>query len=198
MGIRYLTLFSFSLENWGRPADEVNGLMELFVQHLNSEREGLLKNGIRLTAVGDLDRLPPRVREHLSRDIGATSSNDEMTLVLALSYGSRQELAAAARKLAERVQRGELSPEQITPEKLAAELWTAGIPDPDLLIRTSGEMRISNFLLFQLAYAELVVVDDLWPDFDGAKFHACVEEYLGRERRFGLTGEQLQATSVPG
>ncbi|MCC6953688.1 MAG: di-trans,poly-cis-decaprenylcistransferase [Deltaproteobacteria bacterium] len=197
MGIQYLTLFSFSLENWGRPQDEVSGLMELFVQHLESERDGLLKNGIRLTAVGDLERLPERVRNLLSRGIGETADNSSMTLVLALSYGSRQEIAHAAQRLSEKVQRGEMTPDQITPESFAGELWTAGIPDPDLLIRTSGEMRISNFLLFQLAYAELVVVDDLWPDFDGQKFHECVDEYLRRERRFGLTTEQLEMSGRP-
>ena len=192
MGVQYLTLFSFSLENWGRPQDEVRGLMDLFVQYLDSERKTLLENGIRLTAVGDLDRLPEKVRGLLTRDIGETSTNTDMTLILALSYGSRQEIVEAARRLAEQAVRGEISPDQITPELFASRLWTAGVPDPDLLIRTSGEMRISNFLLFQLAYAELIVVDDLWPDFDGARFRACIDEYQQRERRFGLTTEQLR------
>lgn len=192
-GVRYLTLFSFSTENWGRSADEVSGLMSLFRLYLDSELPTLLENGIRLRAIGDLERLPFAVRSALHRNIERTRTNTDLDLVLAVSYGGREEILAAARALAREAAKGTLSPDEITAERFAASLWSADIPDPDLLIRTSGEMRISNFLLWQLAYAEMVVTQELWPDFKEETFERCLAEYAQRERRFGLSSEQLAA-----
>lgn len=191
-GIRYLTLFSFSTENWQRSPEEVAGLMELFRHYLDSELEGLMEHGIRLRAVGDMDRLPPLVRNALDRDLEVTESNSALDLILAVSYGGREEIVAAARDLAGEVARGNLAVEDIDASRFASSLWTEGIPDPDLLIRTSGEMRISNFLLWQLAYSEIIVTPECWPDFDKDTLIRCLEEYGRRERRFGLTSEQVR------
>ena len=193
LGVRYLTLFCFSTENWQRSPDEVGALMKLFQFSLQSELPELIKNGVRLRAVGDLGRLPESVRVWLERVVEETSRNDRLDLVLAISYGAREEIVHAARTVAEQIARGELQPTEITTEILTSNLWTAGIPDPDLLIRTSGEMRISNFLLWQLAYSEIVVIPDLWPDFTEATLEKCIRDYEQRERRFGLTSEQLKA-----
>ncbi len=194
-GIRYLTLFSFSSENWKREPSEVEGLMSLFKQYLDSELEGLLENGIRLRALGDLEKLPPSVRESLHRDLKETDKSQDvgLDLILAVSYGARDEIVSAARKLATLTKEGKISPEDITQDLFRSALWTNEIPDPDLLIRTSGEMRISNFLLYQLAYTEIVVAPELWPDFHEESFLRCLEEYKRRERRYGLSSEQLAA-----
>lgn len=186
-GIRYLTLFSFSTENWGRAKDEVDGLMSLFRQYLESELPELLENDIRLRAIGELNKLPLPVRTALQRDIDKTKGNSGLDLILAVSYGSTQEIVNAAKNLALLVKQGKLSPDEIDDQAFRSALYTHDIPDPDLLIRTSGEMRLSNFLLYQLAYAELVVAPELWPDFDETAFERCLQEFGGRERRFGLT-----------
>lgn len=193
-GIRYLTLFSFSSENWGRQAAEVEGLMSLFKQYLESELDGLNKNGIRLRALGDLDRLPASVKDALARDLNETEKNIGLDLILAVSYGSRDEIVSAARKLATEVRDGSIDVNDIDKASFARALWTSDIPDPDLLIRTSGEMRISNFLLYQLAYAEIVVAPELWPDFHEESYLRCLDEYSQRERRYGLTSEQIAAS----
>jgi undecaprenyl diphosphate synthase len=190
-GIRYLTLFSFSTENWNRSSSEVSGLMSLFQQNLNNELSTLLKNDVRLRAIGDLERLPKSVRTALNLAMKRTEKNSGLDLILAVSYGGREEIVAAARSLAERVKTGEIQPSDISSEVFSQSLWSSDIPDPDLLIRTSGEMRISNFLLWQLAYSEIVVSPVLWPDFNKEVFTSCLEEYSLRERRFGLTSEQL-------
>jgi undecaprenyl diphosphate synthase len=192
LGIRYLTLFAFSTENWRRPQDEVGGLMSLFVQHLESELELLLKNGIRLRAMGDTSRLPAAVREMLRRNEERTKDMTGMDLILAVSYGGRDELVQAARKMAVAAKAGQLDPASITEESFAQHLYLPDVPDPDLMIRTSDETRISNFLLWQLAYAEIVVSPVLWPDFSRDEFHRCLDVFAGRNRRFGLTQEQLQ------
>jgi undecaprenyl diphosphate synthase len=191
-GVRHLTLFSFSTENWKRSSEEVNALMKLFRRYLDSELEALTENNVRLRAIGDLQRLPFTVREALQRDMERTKENTGIDLILAISYGAREEIVHAARECAAKAARGELKPESISEESFAKELWTKDIPDPDLLIRTSGEMRISNFLLWQLAYAEIVVIPEYWPEFDDAILQRCFMEYANRERRFGLTSEQLQ------
>lgn len=193
LGIRYLTLFAFSTENWKRPTDEVGGLMSLFVRHLESELDILLKNGVRLRAMGDLSRLPAGVRELLQRNEEATKHLTGMDLILAVSYGGRDEIVGAARKLGARIQKGELSPEEITEELFGRSLYLPDVPDPDLLIRTSEETRISNFLLWQLAYAEIVVSPVLWPDFTSDEYHRCLHVYAGRNRRFGRTQEQIDS-----
>ncbi len=191
LGIRYLTLFAFSTENWRRPQDEVGGLMSLFVQHLESELGLLLKNGIRLRAMGDTSRLPASVREMLARNEERTKDMTGMDLILAVSYGGRDELVQAARKLAEAARAGEVDPAAISGESFARHLYLPDVPDPDLMIRTSDETRISNFLLWQLAYAEIVVSPVLWPDFSRDEFHRCLNVFAGRNRRFGLTQEQV-------
>lgn len=185
VGIEALTLYAFSAENWARPDDEVGALMQLLADFLDSERAEMMANGIRLNAIGELERLPSFVRERLAAARAETAANGGMTLTLALSYGSRQELVHAARRAA--VAKGAA----LDVEDLEAGLWTAGLPELDLLVRTSGERRISNFLLWQCAYAELVFSDVLWPDFRDAELFAAIADYQGRERRFGLTAAQL-------
>jgi undecaprenyl diphosphate synthase len=188
LGVRYLTLYTFSTENWGRPQAEVEALMSLFELYLKSELETLLKNNIRLRAIGDLERLPEAVRGTLREVIERTASGQALDLVLAISYSGRDEIVRACREVAKLVQTDQISVEQIDSKLVSNHLWTADLPDPDLLIRTSGEMRISNFLLWQLAYAELVVTSQCWPDFNEESLRAAFEEYSSRERRFGLTG----------
>ncbi len=185
IGIRALTLYAFSAENWGRPEDEVSGLMSLLAEFLEAERPEMMQNAIRLNAIGDLERLPEVVRRKLREVRAETAANQGMTLTLALSYGGRQEIAAAARMAA--AARGAA----LTEADLEAGLWTAGLPDLDLLVRTSGERRISNFLLWQCAYAELYFAEELWPDFRGRELLLAVADYQRRQRRFGLTGAQL-------
>ncbi|HVO19794.1 MAG TPA: polyprenyl diphosphate synthase [Anaeromyxobacter sp.] len=182
LGLEALTLYAFSAENWGRPEPEVEALMGLLAQFLEAEREEMMQNGIRLRAVGELERLPEPVRAKLAAVRAETAGNAGMTLTLALSYGGRQELVAAAQKAA--AARGPA----LTAEDLEAALWTAGLPDPDLIVRTSGERRISNFLLWQCAYAELYFTETLWPDFRGRELCLAIADYQGRQRRFGLTG----------
>lgn len=191
-GIAYLTLFAFSSENWGRPEAEVGALMELLGSFLQSELDTMLRQHIRLNVIGEIRRLPQKVRHVLETTIARTADNREMVLTLALSYGGRDEMLRAARSLAEKVQSGRLSAKEIDEEAFAAELDTAGLPDPDLLIRTSGEMRISNFLLWQLAYTELYFTEALWPEFNVRELHRALQEYGRRQRRFGLTGAQLR------
>jgi len=184
-GIPWLTLYAFSTENWGRSKIEVTYLMNMLTKYLKERLPELMEKNVRLHAIGELYMLPKSCREKLEECLEKTKNNTAMNLVLALSYGSRQEITAAARKVAEMVQRGELAPADITPELLSANLYTAGMPDPDLLIRTSGEMRISNYLLWQISYAELWVTDVLWPDFGRAEFEAALESFNARNRRFG-------------
>jgi undecaprenyl diphosphate synthase len=193
LGCKALTLYSFSTENWKRPEEEVGALMGLLARYLVQERREILDNGVRLNAIGQTDRLPLAVRAALKELIHASRGNTGMVLTLALSYGSRQELVEAARALARKAASGRLRPEQIDDRLFAAELQTAGLPDPDLLIRTSGELRISNFMLWQLAYAELYVTDVLWPDFRRADLEAAFAAFGKRERRFGATGAQLRS-----
>ncbi len=191
LGIKYVTLYAFSSENWNRPEHEVGALMGLFHRYLNAELDRLCDNGIRLRAIGDRNRLPSYVVESLERAEERSRGHSGMQLILAVSYGGRDELVTAARRLGERVARGELSPQDITEEMFASSLFTHDIPDPDLLVRTSSEFRISNFLLWQLAYAEIVVSGALWPEFSAENLRECIYLYQQRERRFGLTSEQL-------
>ncbi len=185
IGVRYLTIYSFSTENWNRPADEVDLLMELFAHTMAAEVEGLHEEGVRVELIGDMSALPEETRESFASAIEKTRSNPGMTLVMAVNYGGRSEIVNAARRLAAEAAAGRLDPASIDEDMLAANLYTAGIPDPDLMIRTSGEMRISNFLLWQSAYTELYVTDVLWPDFDTYELVRAVLSYQSRSRRFG-------------
>jgi len=196
-GIEYLTLYAFSSENWGRPSDEVSALMGLLSRYLRSELATMLKNGIRLRVIGEIERLPAAIRKVLRDILQKTSANTAMTLTLALSYGGRNEIVRACRTLAAQAQAGILDPLAVDDNAISAALDTAGIPDPDLLIRTSGEMRISNFLLWQAAYAEFYFCDCCWPDFNRETLQAALDEYRRRQRRFGLTGEQLPPGDSP-
>jgi undecaprenyl diphosphate synthase len=191
LGIEYLTLYAFSSENWQRPAREVGALMQLLRRYLRSEVAKMMRYGIRLRAIGNLRKLPSAVLSEMREVERKTARNDRMTVLLAVSYGSREEITRAARALARRVRDGALAAEDIDEEVFASALGTAGIPDPDLLIRTSGEMRLSNFLLWQLAYTEIYVTDTLWPDFREPEFLLALEDYKRRQRRFGRTTEQL-------
>ncbi len=191
VGLEALTLYAFSSQNWARPADEVAALMQLLRDYLVDERPEIMDNQIRLHAIGDLDRLPAPVRQPLDALCRDSAGHTGMTLTLALSYGGRESLARAARTLAARVVAGELAIDAIDVDALGQALPTGGLPPLDLLIRTSGEQRISNFMLWELAYAELVFVDVLWPDFRRNDLFRCLDAYAGRERRFGLTSAQL-------
>ncbi len=188
LGVEYLTLYGFSSENWQRPEEEIKDLMELLRFYLQSEIKFFRQNGVRLRVIGDRERLAPDIVELIEGAEERTASNKKLTLIIALSYGGRMEIAVAARRLARRVAKGVLRPEEIDEQTFAECLFTASIPDPDLLIRTSGEKRISNFLLWQLAYAEFVFVNTLWPDFSKQDFEDAIREYHGRERRYGTTG----------
>ncbi|HUA64217.1 MAG TPA: isoprenyl transferase [Alphaproteobacteria bacterium] len=185
LGIKYLTLYAFSAENWNRPKDEVDALMKYLVHYLKSETPELNKNNVRLEVIGQIWRLPENVQDHLKKSIATLSKNNGLTLVMALSYGSRIEIVDAVRAIAEKVRRGQLENADITEKVISDHLWTRNIPDPDLLIRTSGEMRVSNFLLWQISYAELVITSTLWPDFRKPQFYSALEEYARRHRRFG-------------
>jgi undecaprenyl diphosphate synthase len=196
IGLEYLTLYAFSTENWQRPTGEVRALMGLLHRYLRTELKRMMKNNIRLCAAGDLARLPAVVRQALEDAVVATRNNDGLTVVLAVSYGAREEIIAAVRALATAVREGRLEPQEINDRLLAQHLWTADIPDPDLLIRTSGEFRLSNFLLWQLAYTEIYVTDTLWPDFGRTEFLRALADYQGRERRFGRTAEQQLSSEL--
>ena len=191
IGIRYLTLYAFSTENWGRPKEEVSALMSLLVSCLHDEMPLFMENGIRLRVVGQSDVFDPSVREALDAALEKTSSNTRMDLVLALSYSARWELTEAVRKLAGEVREGRLEPGDIDASSISRVLATSFMPDPDLLIRTSGEQRISNFLLWQCAYTEFYFTPVLWPDFRKAEFRKALEDYASRQRRFGKTGDQI-------
>lgn len=197
LGIRYLTLYAFSVENWRRPEDEISGLMGLLEYFLKRETATLVKNRVRLRTIGRIDKLPPVVREELERAIAATAGFTEHMLILALNYGSRTEVLDAARSYAAAVAAGEIEPGDTTWETFARHLYTRDLPDPDLVIRTSGETRVSNFLLLQAAYAEFVFSPVLWPDFTKADLAAAVATYATRERRFGQTSEQLTHSGAP-
>lgn len=192
LGVPYLTLYTFSTENWNRPKLEVAALMELLVASVAKETQTMMKNGVRLNAIGDLEQLPKKAQKHLFQSMEQTAANTKCTLTLALSYSSRWEITRAVKRLAEQVQKGELSVEEITEERLAGQLTTSDLPDPELMIRTSGEQRISNYLLWQLAYAELYFTEKLWPDFRRADLFDAIAQFQRRERRFGLTSEQLK------
>jgi undecaprenyl diphosphate synthase len=186
IGVKYLTLYAFSVENWNRPKDEVDTLMKYLARFLKSEIAELNRNNVRLDAVGQIYRLPEFVQDQLEKTKAALAKNNGLTLILALSYGGRTEIVDAARSMAQKVKDGQLEPAEITEQIVSQHLYTCHYPDPDLLIRTSGEMRISNFLLWQISYAELVVTPTLWPDFRKPQFFEALEEYTRRHRRFGL------------
>ena len=191
-GVEVLTLFAFSSENWRRPKEEVGLLMGLFMTALDREVKKLHKNGVRLRIIGDRSAFQPELQRRIEQAEALTCDNQALTLVVAVNYGGRWDVTEAAQRAAEAVQRGELTPAEITPEHLAAHLAVADLPEPDLFIRTGGEQRISNFLLWQLAYTELYFTPLLWPDFDEAAFDDAVNSFSGRQRRFGRTGEQVE------
>ncbi len=192
LGIEYLTLYAFSTENWNRPQEEVDALMHLIVIAIERETPDLIKNNVRLTMIGDFSRMPKEAYERLCRCKEETSHGTGLTLCLALSYSSRWEITDACRRIAVDTANGQLNPSDINADTISSYLTTAGMPDPDLLIRTGGDKRISNFLLWQIAYAEIFVTDTYWPDFDKEYFCQAIIEYQSRERRFGLTSEQLK------
>jgi undecaprenyl diphosphate synthase len=196
LGVQYLTLYAFSTENWNRPKEEVDGLMELLVRTIHAETPTLSKNNIRLQAIGDLESLPNNCNKELQEAIRNTSGNTNMTLVLALSYSSRWEIGQAAKNIALQVQRGLLTATEVNEKTVTDHLGTGmlGIPDPELLIRTSGERRVSNFLLWQIAYAEFYFTDTLWPEFRKPDLYSAILDYQSRERRFGLTSEQISSS----
>ncbi len=191
LGVKYLTLYTFSTENWNRPKLEVTAIMELLISTINKEIAQLMKNNVRLNAIGDLSQLPQKCHRELQGAINKTAANTGLTLTLALSYSSRKEIMQAAKNLAFKVKSGELQPEDITEEAFAQQLYTHKLPDPELLIRTSGEYRISNYLLWQIAYAELYFTHKLWPDFRREDLYEAILDYQKRERRFGMTSEQV-------
>jgi undecaprenyl diphosphate synthase len=192
VGIEALTLYAFSSQNWSRPAEEVAALMDLLREYLLKERSEILNNNIKLNAIGELDKLPKYVREPLENLRAESASNTGMTLTLALSYGGREELVNMARRIAEKTRDGSLEPAAVSEALVDAMMWTAGLPPVDLVIRTSGERRLSNFMLWQTSYAELVFSDILWPDFRARELCDCLSSYQQRERRFGMTGAQVQ------
>jgi len=185
LGIKYLTLYAFSLENWNRPKDEVDALMKYLVHYLKTETPELNKNNVKLEVIGHIYRLPEAVQEHLRKSQATLAKNNGLTLIMALSYGGRTEIVDAVRAIAEKVQRGKLDPADINDQVVSQHLYTRNWPDPDLLVRTSGEMRVSNFLLWQISYAELVVTPTFWPDFRKPQLFEALEEYARRHRRFG-------------
>ncbi|MBI5384333.1 MAG: isoprenyl transferase [Verrucomicrobia bacterium] len=185
VGVKYLTLYAFSVENWNRPKDEVDTLMKYLARFLKNEIGELTRNNVRLEVIGQIYRLPEFVQEQLAKTREALSKHNGLTLILALSYGGRQEIVEAVRSIAKKAKEGRLDPAEINELAIAQHLYTQQFPDPDLLIRTSGEMRVSNFLLWQISYAEFVVTPTLWPDFRRAEFFGALEEYTRRHRRFG-------------
>ena len=194
LGIGYLTLYTFSTENWNRPQAEVDALMTLIVTAIERETPDLIKNNVRLTAIGDLSRLPEFSRQRLCKCMDDTAHCTGLTLVLALSYSSRWEIIEAAKKIAAAAASGSINPDEIDEKLFAASLSTAGMPDPDLLIRTGGDFRVSNFLLYQIAYTELIITPTYWPDYSKDEFRANRVEYQHRQRRFGLTEEQVETS----
>jgi undecaprenyl diphosphate synthase len=195
LGIKYLTLYAFSTENWNRPKAEIDSLMELLVSTLKQEIKRLNENGVKLKTIGDLSQLPKSCQENLLWAIDKTKDNKGLTLILALSYSGRWEITQAVREVAKQVKAGNLSPEAINEQTIENFLMTSGIPDPELLIRTSGELRVSNFLLWQIAYTELFITPTLWPDFRKETLYEAILSYQQRERRFGKTSEQLNPVS---
>lgn len=193
LGVEVLTLYAFSTENWNRPRLEVDALMHLLVQNINKETPTLMKNNIRLATIGDMNALPKGVVKNLKATIDKTAANNRMTLVLALSYSSRWEITAAVKKIAEEVSQGKIQPADISEDTISHHLNTSNWPDPELMIRTSGEYRISNYLLWQLAYAELYFTPKLWPDFRREDLYDAILDFQKRERRFGKTSEQLKS-----
>ena len=191
LGVKYLTLYTFSTENWNRPAYEVNALMLLLVDTVKSEIDTLMKNNIKLKAIGDIEKLPSATYKALLQGIEQTQNNTSMTLVLALNYSAKWEILRGVQRLAEKAARGQVKPSEITEDMFEAELTTSGMPDPELMIRTSGETRISNFLLWQLAYAEFYFTTTYWPDFKKNDFYKAILSYQNRERRFGMISEQI-------
>jgi|SRR5690242_12189440 undecaprenyl diphosphate synthase len=191
LGIGYLTLYAFSTENWDRPKDEVTGLMELLVKTIRSEVATLNKNNIRLHVIGNIDLLPAEAHEELNEACDETKNNSGLNLIMALSYSSRWEIVQAVKNIAQEVGKGKIDPQEISDETFREHLCTANFPDPELMIRTSGEYRISNFLLYQLAYSELYFTDTLWPDFRKENLYEALLSYQSRERRFGKTSEQV-------
>jgi undecaprenyl diphosphate synthase len=196
LGLGYLTVYAFSTENWKRPKREVSMLFRLLVKMLREELDEMLQNGVRLNAIGQLTSLPKLVQQELFDAIERTSKNKGLTLTLALSYSGRWDLVRAMQAIALEVRAGKLSPEDVSDEAIRAHLTTSNLPDPDLLVRTSGEMRLSNFMLWELAYSEIHVTKTFWPDFRREHLYEAIRDYQKRERRFGLTGEQLRASDV--
>jgi undecaprenyl diphosphate synthase len=195
LGVKYLTLYAFSTENWNRPKEEVEGLMELLVNTLKAEIKTLSENQVRLSTIGDMSHLPKECQNNLEWAIDQTKSNNGLNLILALSYSGRWEITKAARRIADDVKSGKIEPGSINEKLFENYLQTSGIPDPELLIRTSGELRISNFLLWQIAYSELFITPTLWPDFRKENLYEAIWSYQQRERRFGKTSEQLNPVS---
>lgn len=193
LGVKYVTLYAFSTENWRRPQEEINALMALLVDTIQSETDTLMKNGIRLEAIGNLAQLPPACNKQLQETVEVTKDNDRMTLILALSYSGRWDIIEATRKIARQVKEGLLQPDEIDENVLNSALNTSRYPNPELLIRTSGEQRISNFLLWEIAYAEMHFTPVLWPDFSKDDFYQALLDFQQRDRRFGLTAEQLRS-----
>ncbi|NND77232.1 MAG: isoprenyl transferase [Flavobacteriales bacterium] len=191
LGVKYLTLYAFSTENWNRPKEEVDALMDLLVETIINEIEELHENSVRLEAIGDIENLPEKCQTALKKGIEKTKQNDNITLILALSYSSRWEITNAIKSISEKVKKGILEPNDINDKVISDHLTTKNFPDPDLLIRTSGENRISNFLLWQIAYAELYFTETFWPEFRKNEFYKAVISYQNRERRFGKTSEQI-------
>lgn len=196
LGVKYLTLYAFSTENWSRPRQEVDALMKLLVSTIRKETETLQKNNIRLQAIGAIEKLPVLCQTELQEAIQLTAHNTGLTLILALSYSGRWDIEQAVRKIAQKIENGQLKATEITTHTIAEHLSTQGIPDPELLIRTSGEMRISNFLLWQLAYTELYITQTLWPDFRKKDLYEAIADFQRRERRFGKTSEQIQKEKI--
>lgn len=195
IGVEYLTLYAFSSENWNRPQYEVDAIMDLLVYMIQRETPELMENNVRFHVIGEIDRLKPEVRKSLNETIKATFLNTGLNLVLALSYSSKREILRAVKSIASEVNSGTLKLEEITEKYIDDALFTSAMPDPDLLIRTSGEQRISNFLLWQIAYSEFYFTQTYWPDFDEQTFYEAILQYQTRERRFGMTGEQISMNS---
>ncbi len=196
LGVKFLTLYAFSTENWNRPVDEVNALMELLVQSIVNETDNLQKNDIRLNFIGDITRLPENCKKTLFEVINQTANNKSMTLTLALSYSGRWDIVNAFKSIAQGLINGELTPDKINEQLIQDHLSTAKMPDPELIIRTSGEFRISNFLLWQIAYSEIYITETLWPEFRKEHLEEALRDYQSRERRFGKTGDQLKTETV--
>lgn len=193
MGVKYLTLYAFSTENWNRPQEEVDALLNLISIALEQETPALIENNAKLEIIGDIDRMPDDARQRLNRSMEATAHGTGLTVVVAFSYSSRWEITRACAKIAQEAIEGKIKPEEITDEVISQHLTTAPYPDPDLLIRTGGEMRVSNFLLWQIAYSEIIVSPTYWPAYTVEEFQANIDAYRGRERRFGRTSEQVSS-----